>query len=57
MATDEDEDGTQYCTTVYTETGDIYILNTPYREFNKIWKKFMDMEEDVTDEGDDDINL
>lgn len=57
MSTDEDEDGTQYCTTVYTDAGDIYILNTPYKEFNKIWKNFMDMENDITDGGDDDINL
>ena len=57
MSTDEDEDATTFCTTVYTDAGDIYILDTPYKEFNKIWKNFMDMEEDVTGESDDDISL
>lgn len=55
MSTDEEDDGTAFCTTVYTETGDVYILDTPYDKFNKVWKKFMDMEDDV--DGDDDINL
>lgn len=57
MSTDEDEDGTQFCTTVFTDTGDIYILDTPYSKFNSIWKKFMDIEEDAADESDDDISL
>jgi hypothetical protein len=59
MSTDEDEEGTQYCTTVYTDTGDIYILDTPYPKFNTIWKKFMDLEEESTDESsdDNDVNL
>ena len=59
MSTDEDEDGTQYCTTVYTDTGDIYILDTPYSKFNAVWKKFMNMEEDAIDgeSTDNDISL
>ena len=58
MSTDEDEDGTQYCTTVYTDAGDIYILDTPYSKFNEIWKKFI-ADEDVADQAsdDDDISL
>lgn len=58
MSTDEDEDGTQYCTTVYTDAGDIYILDTPYTKFNEIWKKFI-ADEDITDQAsdDDDISL
>jgi hypothetical protein len=56
MSTDEDEDGTQFCTTVYTETGDVYILDTPYHEFSKVWKKFISGEEESSD-GEDDVNL
>jgi hypothetical protein len=58
MSTDEDEDGTQYCTTVYTDAGDIYILDTPYAKFNEIWKKFI-ADEDIADQAsdDDDISL
>jgi hypothetical protein len=57
MSTDEDEDGTQYCTTVYTDTGDIYILDTLYKEFNTIWKKFMVDEYFPNDEPSSDGDL
>jgi hypothetical protein len=53
MSTDEDGDGTQYCTTVYTDVGDVYILDTSYSEFGKIWKNFMMGEEgDIIDDND-----
>jgi hypothetical protein len=53
MSTDEEEDSTIYCTTIYTDTGDIYILDTPYTEFSKIWKRFMMSEEDdIVDDND-----
>lgn len=55
MSTDEDEEGTQFCTTVFTETGDAFILDTPYHEFSKIWKKFISGEEESSEEGDIDL--
>lgn len=57
MSTDEEEDSTTFCTTVYTDTGDIYILDTPYTEFNKIWKKYIMAEEDLTSSDDNDLEL
>jgi hypothetical protein len=58
MSTDEEEDSTTFCTTVYTDTGDIYILDTPYKEFNKIWKRFIDDEYSPSSSDDEgDLNL
>jgi CMP-N-acetylneuraminic acid synthetase len=59
MSTDE-EDPTQFCTTIYTDTGDVYIIDTPYVKFSKIWTKFMsdDVNDDIKDDNDNnDIEL
>ena len=36
MATDEIDDDLFNCTTVYTEVGDTYIINTPFTKFSKL---------------------
>lgn len=56
MTTDDGDDETQYCTTVYTDAGDVYILSTPYAEFNRKWKSFMnDIDEEETPPSDLDL--
>ena len=37
MTTDEGDQIAYGCTTVYTETGDSYIIDTPYDEFEEIF--------------------
>jgi hypothetical protein len=37
MTTDEEDQTAWGCTTVFTETGDSYIIDTPYEEFEEIF--------------------
>lgn len=57
MSTDEDEDGTQFCTTIFTDVGDVYIIDTPYYKFNDIWKKFISDDTAEEEKGSGDIDL
>jgi len=43
--TSEDEDMNVYgCTTVFTKTGDAYIIDTPYRDFFSLLKQYYEEE-------------
>lgn len=40
MASDDDEDFNYECTTIYIDDRS-YIIDTPYRKFEKIWIEYM----------------
>lgn len=40
MTTDDSDEVTHNCTSVFTEHGDSYIIDTPYKEFAAMWKKY-----------------
>jgi hypothetical protein len=46
MSSDESETATFNCTTIFTKSGDTYIINTPYKEF---FEKFIEYYLDITD--------
>jgi len=41
QTSDEQEEMTYNCTTVFTEHGDTYVIDTPYFDFFKEWKGFI----------------
>lgn len=47
LTTDDDEELVYGCTTVYTEQGDTYIIDTPYQEFQeKFYQWYNDTDTD-----------
>lgn len=40
MTSDDPEDDVYNCTTIYTEQNDSYIINTPFAEFDRLFKAF-----------------
>lgn len=40
MTSDETDESTYNCTTVFTEHGDSYIIDTPYLKFIRLWEEF-----------------
>ena len=53
LTTDDDNLPTVGCTTVFTDGGDSYIIDTPFNKFNKI---FVDFNADLIIDVDDDSN-
>lgn len=53
MSTDEEEELSYKCTTVFTEYGDTYIIDTKYADFIKIWSDFISGEESEDNSGND----
>lgn len=53
MSTDEEEELSYKCTTVFTEYGDTYIIDTKYNDFLKIWTDFISGEESEDGSGND----
>ena len=50
--TSEEEDMSTYgCTTIFTKSGDAYIIDTPYREFFDLLKEY-----NITSSTDDDTD-
>ena len=37
MASDEEDEPTYNCTTIFTEQGDAFIIDTPYSKFNPLF--------------------
>jgi len=55
VASDDEEEPVFNCTTVFTDAGESYTIDTPYMTFQEIWKNYLTYsEEDESDEGDDD---
>ena len=40
LTSDESPMSTYGCTTIFTNTGDAYIIDTPYAEFFELFKKY-----------------
>lgn len=53
LTSDEGDKSTYGCTTIFTRSGEAYIIDTPYEEFFKLYRDFC--EPIVNDE--DDLNL
>ncbi len=51
QSTDDEEEGTYNCTTVFTDHGDSYIIDTPFYTFQEIWTSYLtpSQEEDEKD--------
>jgi len=50
--TSEDVDMTTYgCTTIFTKSGDAYIIDTPHKEFFKLFKEY-NLEETIDPDSD-----
>lgn len=49
QTTDEDDHPLRHCTTVFTEQGDAYIIDTPYEEFNKLFIDYHTLPSSQTD--------
>lgn len=56
LSTDEEEELAFNCTTIFTEFGDTFILDTPYTEFIDKWEKYVNGMDELID-GDDDLEL
>lgn len=54
LTSDEEDQSTYGCTTVFTKHGEAYIIDTPYKEFFSLFKSYYD---DATDSNPDDLNL
>lgn len=51
--TSDDEEGPLFnCTTIFTKSGDAYIIDTPYMDFFKLLKEY-NFEETSTDDSSD----
>lgn len=56
LTSDEENSSGYGCTSIYTKGGDNYIIDTPYKEFFKKFKKFYyNIEEEETPESDIDL--
>ena len=56
LTSDEDDSLVNGCTTIFTEPGDTYIIDTPYEQFMPIFKTYYNDELDAT-EAKGDIEL
>ena len=54
MASDEITAPEYGCTTIYTNSGTTFIIDTPYEEFFKLFK---DYNENIISSDDEDLNL
>lgn len=49
LASDEEELMVHGCTTLFTENGDTYIIDTPYKEFSELFIAFHSFDEQSGD--------
>ena len=56
MTSDDDNMNIYGCTTIFTNTGDNYIIDTPYKEFFDLFKEYS-LNIDAANTGDDDLEL
>ena len=54
LTSDEEDQSTYGCTTIFTRHGEAYIIDTPYKEFFSLLKSYYD---DIPDTNPDDLNL
>lgn len=53
VASDDDEESTFNCTTVFTDGGETYTIDTPYMTFQEIWKRHLT----ICDEDEEEDNF
>lgn len=51
MASNDNEDISYKATTIFTDGGDAYIIDTPYKKFKTLWMAYMLDENDVESDG------
>lgn len=50
LTSDSEEDMTYNCTTIFKDDGDVFIIDTPYTTFQRIWKDYlMEVDEEEQD--------
>jgi hypothetical protein len=54
MSSDVPEHFTYKATSLFMQSGDTFVIDTPYKEFVKIWKQY---KEDIELPSDDDLEL
>jgi hypothetical protein len=42
LTSDDGDMSTHGCTTIFTRSGDAYIIDTPYKEFFQLFKEYND---------------
>lgn len=52
MSTDVPDDFTYKATSLFMQNGDTFVIDTPYREFVRIWKQFKE-DSHISDDADD----
>ena len=52
LTSDEEDQNVVNCTTIFTESGDAYIIDTPYVEFHKMFKSYHNPVASSTEEAD-----
>lgn len=59
LSSDESDSPTYNCTSLFTTTGDTFIIDTPYVEFFKKFKQYNDLQIIIKDEDseEDDLEL
>ena len=61
MTTDEDESMVYRCSTIFLNSGDVYIIDTMFREFIKLWNEALykpdENDLDLSDDDEDSFNL
>jgi hypothetical protein len=55
MSSDTEGDVRYKTTTVYTSTGEVFVIDTPYKKFLEIWKEFINDNEETC--GPNDLEL
>ena len=51
LTTDDSSELTQGCTTIFSDTADTYIIDTPYTKFVKIFQEYHQSEETDADKS------
>lgn len=54
LTTDDPSHPTYNCTTVYCDEGETFIIDTPYKTFAPLWKRYI---KNTEEDGPDDITL
>lgn len=57
QATDDEEESTFNCTTVFTATGETYVIDTPFYTFQAIWEKYLEEDEKQEDDSSSSMSL
>lgn len=51
MASNDNEDISYKATTIFTDGGDAYIIDTPYKKFKALWTAYMLDEDNIENKG------